>query len=216
MGMKQRLFLQHSTSGLPACGLKLKVVTNDGKEYLPTIGGLIRLENKIFGLTTAHGIMRDASLFSDSVPPGPDSSDPESSSASNTESESSASLDICSDSSIGSLSGLPTEYKVPFPESNTGKDQAFQWADVTSSGPMSFCGRGVENNNYVIYPHMNADFALIDIGLSPGHRLYNRIPVPVFGVVKIRSSAEGGVAIKSEPGSETVIQGIKHDKDLRS
>lgn len=56
--VNHRLFVQHVNSGSSACGIKLKDITSDGQECISTIGGLIKFEDKIFGLTTAHGIIR--------------------------------------------------------------------------------------------------------------------------------------------------------------
>lgn len=40
-----------------ACGLQVKVQHLD-KAYDCTIGGLIRVNDRVYGLTTAHGILR--------------------------------------------------------------------------------------------------------------------------------------------------------------
>jgi hypothetical protein len=184
----QDWWIQESFNGHSACGMKLQIVTSTcgmRVETISTIGGLIKIDERIYGLTTGHGIV---------APPEPTRDVPVMSldSSSSSESATSASDSDCSDCSDASVA-----------HANPGSDhygkitQQIKWKRTPASGPVSFCGRTKithrDDVNHI--PWNNSDFALVDMQLSPNFQLNN--------------------SYKDAVGSKTFcVDGTKHDVDL--
>ncbi|KAK7180774.1 hypothetical protein PSPO01_13216 [Paraphaeosphaeria sporulosa] len=158
--INQVRMIQPWIDGDSACGLKLKISTtvNDTDiESISTIGGLIKVDGKIYGLTTAHGMI---------APPKLPVSRPYSS---------------CSSQVSTSESDSESELDDPMDLNHTRAKKAIatvhmpgQWNDLSFDGLACFCGQTqpfapaddkLASND--------ADFALIELGLSSERLLFN-------------------------------------------
>lgn len=202
--------MQHSISGASACGLRLRVLTETSgaeDENILTIGGLVKVDNKVYGLTTAHGILEPLRVANKTSSLISDSSDSAASTASDSESEPGDDSDSSSETNcldehdphikrpLGIYDQLGWGAKASFRD----QIQQLQWKDVTFCGPMSHCGRGsvTGGTNEVTTSLTNADFALIDMGFSSAYQLYNEYMHP-----------------RHPDGPKLSICGFKHDEDL--
>lgn len=209
----RRLAVQHVASGSSACGLKLRVIfasDEDHSKITSTIEGLVRVNQEIFGLTTAHGILGFSSPEKQTAP---------STTASNSESDMDGVTDSDSESisitdgSSDASNHIKEEslYKegqngdsLAIQRTNLGnltEPQQLEWKEVRHCGPMWFAGKGSlpDGADVLSLSRFGIDFALIDIGLSETYRLYNRV-------------------YPEHSGSQGVqfVRGIKHDGAIES
>lgn len=205
----RRLQVQDSTSGSSACGLKLRVVAETGSktyENISTIGGLVNVNNKVYGLTTAHGILSLPGIAALSTTDSSDCSDSDSSAYLDSDSESLDDLDATPDTSLLDKHRRPGANRLglnarPNQTLKTEISEQPEWKNVTFCGPMCFCGRGsvTGGTNEYTSSRTDMDFALIDMGLSTKYQLYNEY---TYG------SGQNLPKIQ--------IDGIKNDEDLKA
>ncbi|KAF2437361.1 hypothetical protein P171DRAFT_526928 [Karstenula rhodostoma CBS 690.94] len=182
--VKQTQQIQSWSHGDSACGLKLKTTTwisNKRIEAISTIGGVVKVDGKFYGLTTAHGII---------APPEPSASGQ----------SSSCSSEVSTSESGSESSDDPEDtHSTDVTKINCESEEVYlpnRWDDLSSSGPACFCGQ-TQPLAPVDETHAsnNSDFALIDMGLSPSRLIFNTYSISNRRVADINTirSTKGGL-----------------------
>ncbi|KAJ4287992.1 hypothetical protein N0V90_012008 [Kalmusia sp. IMI 367209] len=171
----QNWMVQQSPHGGSACGLKLKVITKQSDmdiETMCTIGGLIRVNDKIYGLTTGHGILAPSRPQSASPPRAPVSSTSSDYTLSDAESDSSDDSYASSDEESSRIEWTSQRPLDTVTIGAGNRVQQLEWRNTYSGGPACFCeksqGLGIIENI-----SSNSDFALVVMGFSPTFHLFN-------------------------------------------
>jgi hypothetical protein len=140
-----------------ACGMVAKFTVHDSSQSLSTIGGLILVDDSVFGLTTAHGIISclAAPKMSSDTDTEEDTSESDSDSESPTPVESSSSRN--EPHAYGNASSKPAR-NIQI----TGRDV---WSPILLPNVISYKGRGTVSGDYAL-PMQSpsvSDFALVDL-----------------------------------------------------
>lgn len=167
---EQDQMIQIWKHGESACGLKMRTVssTHDRPiESISTIGGLIKVDNQIFGLTTGHGIIAPSLAAPKKTPLSySDSSTDESDLESLVDSDTDLEMEDTQDIRQSDAVHIPTV-----------------WKDLPFRGSACFGGRKKTTASLDDMSELKSvDFALIDMGFASSSYLTNTFKV--FGESK--------------------------------
>jgi len=155
------------------CGAKVKFIiqTSDGiLERVSTFGGMIVVDNKVYGLTSAHAIVNH--IIQNSFRGHAARIEP-TSDGSNSDSEYEGSSDSESETSDESFYSLPRQ--MTHADRPTTESQHFQgraegpWTKLSLPKIVAYMGNGTTSGDYFfpISSPKTSDFALIDLGTLP-------------------------------------------------
>lgn len=211
---EMKLQVQASVTGASACGLRLRVIHGDASGMddanILTIGGLVKVDNMIYGLSSAHGILDSSRVARKISSPTSQSSEPAPpSECSDSDSESEDDSDTSFNSNRFSelVPTIKRQYREYDDLGQTAKTnfqkqtKQLQWKDVPFCGPISYCGQGSVTGGTSAEKSalQDADFALINMGFSSAYRLYNQYkPEGITGLPPVS------------------IRGVKHDEHLQA
>ncbi|KAJ4345243.1 uncharacterized protein N0V89_011373 [Didymosphaeria variabile] len=153
--IRQKWWIQELFPEDSACGLKLRIETNISGvniQSISTIGGLIKIDEKIYGLTTGHGVIAppDLPTVTHTIP---------SESSSEYESEFFGSDSESSDASVADANA----------DSNQCAEVIHQirWRDIPAGGLACFCGK-TDIHNIVGHGMFHLNDVIHDADLKAG------------------------------------------------
>lgn len=152
-----------------ACGIRTRFSVHDSGSSLSTIGGLIVVDNSVFGLTTAHGII--GCLAASKTPSRSDTDEDTSDSSSDSE------ISMSVESSGRRIRRRGYRRGGRRPTQSSAQDE---WSSLLVPNIVSYKGRGTLTGDYSLptqSPPMS-DFALIDLDTKLLGTLKNSYHVP--------------------------------------
>lgn len=173
-----KLEVQKAAPMTSACGLKLRVQSEDCTDRICTIGGLVRLDDEIYGLTTGHTLMDVGKKMGE---PAEQSDTSPAHDTSDTDSDCSGVID---DDRSDFEDGLLRSSSDVFQSSGCLSPQMaeMQWETVQSLGPTAFAGQGslLGALDSLRDAPSNSDIALIKLTSNTLLRNYYTVPVTTF------------------------------------